>query len=64
VVEPTEASTAEMESLLRLAAVRTVIDAVLIGDWSLDPATAEALGRLLADATRWHERAIALGLAA
>jgi hypothetical protein len=53
-----------MECLLRVHSARAVLEAVLVGDWPLDDDVFRQLHRLLAAAARWHDRAIALGLAA
>ncbi len=50
---------AQLEALERLAAVRLVSDAVVVGHWPLDVEIVEGLTRLLSAARRWAQVATA-----
>lgn len=49
------AAQAETESLLRLAAVATTIEAIVKGHWRLDAKLAESLLQLVAAAAQWAQ---------
>ena len=42
----------EYQALLRLAYARSTLDALVSGDWTLDPETVDAVGRLTTSAAR------------
>lgn len=56
-LRPSATAEHELEALYRLAAVRTVTEAFLMGHWELDPEVLAELGRLLAAAEAWSRRA-------
>jgi len=57
--EPRQWALAQLEALYRLTSVRSVIDAIAIGDWPIDGDVIRQLAILTEQAGRWAEVAAA-----